>query len=121
MTLCVGDVHGDVLVQEEDELEDVAVESGRVEEVEALVVGNERVGAVLEQQVDDVVVAAFGGPEDGSGYGIAALCVDVGTGLDEEVAQGVVVVNRSPLCSREDGEVCLERQPGCGVYSHAEE
>ena len=97
MGLRVGNVDGDVLVQQQDELVDVAVEGGRVQQVEALVVGEERIGAVLEQQVDDVVVAAFGGPEDGRGDGIAAFGVEGRAGLDEEVAQGIVVVDGRPL------------------------
>jgi len=68
-----------------------------VEEVEALVVGEQRVGAMLEEKVDNVVIAAFRSPEDGRGNGIATLCVDGGAGLDEEVAEGVVVVDGSPL------------------------
>lgn len=60
--LRVGDVDGDVLVQQQDELVDVAVEGGRVQQVEALVVGEQRVRAVLEQQVDDVVIAALRSP-----------------------------------------------------------
>ena len=95
--LRVGDVDGNILVQEEHELVDVAVEGGRVEEVEALVVGEEGVGAVLEQQVHDVVVAAFGGPEDGRSDGIAAFGVERRAGLDEEVAERIVVVDGGPL------------------------
>jgi len=68
-----------------------------VQQVEALVVGEERVGAVLEEEIDDVVVASFGGPEYGRCDGISALCVDVCAALDEEVAEGVVVVNCGPL------------------------
>lgn len=62
MGLRVGDVDGYVLVQEKDQLVHIAVEGGRVQEVKALVVGDEGVGAVLEQQMDDVIVAAFRGP-----------------------------------------------------------
>lgn len=97
MRLRVGDVDGDVLVQQQDDLVDVAVERGRVQQVEALVVGEQRVGAMVEEQVDDVVVAALRGPEDGRRNGVAALCVDRGAGLDEEVAEGVVVVDGRPL------------------------
>jgi hypothetical protein len=68
-----------------------------VQEVEALVVGKERVGAMVEEEVDDVVVAALRGPEDGCRDGIATLCIDGCAGLDEEVAEGVVVVDSCPL------------------------
>lgn len=62
MGLRVGDVDGDVLVQQQDELVDIAIEGGRVQQVEALVVGEQRVRAMLEQQVDDVVIAALRSP-----------------------------------------------------------
>jgi hypothetical protein len=68
-----------------------------VQQVEALVVGEEGVGAVLEQQVHNVIVAALGRPQDRRGDGIAALCVDVCAAGDEEVAEGVVVVDGGPL------------------------
>lgn len=68
-----------------------------MQQIEALVVGEERVGAVVEQQVDDIVVASFGGPEDRRGYGIAAFCVEGSASLDEEVTESVVVVDSGPL------------------------
>jgi hypothetical protein len=68
-----------------------------VQQVEALVVGEQRVGAMVEQQVDNVIVAALRGPEDGCRDGIAALSIDGCAGLDEEVAERVVVVDGRPL------------------------
>ena len=100
MALRIGYVNGYVLVEKEDDLVDIAVEGRAVQEVEALVVGEERVGAVVEEEVDDVVVAALSSPQDGCRDSIAALCVDGCAGLDEEVAEGVVVVDGRPLCRR---------------------
>jgi hypothetical protein len=97
--LRVGDVDGYVLVQEKHNLVDIAIEGRRVQKVEALVVGEEGVGAVVEQQVDNVVVAALSSPEDGCCDGVAAFCINGRTGLDEEVAEGIVVVDCSPLSS----------------------
>jgi hypothetical protein len=54
------DVYRNALVQEEDDQEDVAVEGADVQRVVALVVGYERVGAVLQEEVDSVVVAPLG-------------------------------------------------------------
>lgn len=49
-------------MEKQDNLIDVAIEGRAVQEVEALVIGEERVGAVIEEEVDDVVVAALGRP-----------------------------------------------------------
>jgi len=84
-------------MQKHDDLEDIPVQSRAVQEVEALVVGKEWIGAVVEEEVDNVVVAALGRPQHRRCDSITALCVDGGTGLDEEVAEGIVVVNGRPL------------------------
>ena len=68
-----------------------------MQEIEALVVGEERIGAVVEEKIDDVVVAALCGPEHGCRDSIAALCVDGRAGLDEEMAERVVIVDSRPL------------------------
>lgn len=84
-------------MEQQGDLVDIAVERGRVQQVEALVVGEERVGAVVEEEVHDVVVAALCSPQDGCCDSVAALCVDGRAGLDEEVAEGIVVVDCGPL------------------------
>lgn len=53
---------------------------------------------MVEQQVDNVIVAALCSPQDGCCYSIAAFRIDWGAGLDQEVAEGVMVVDGSPLC-----------------------
>ena len=87
-------------MQEQYYLVHVPVEGGRVEQVEALVVGEERIGTMIEEQVDNVVVAALRSPENWCCDGVAAFCVDGGAGLDEEMAEGVVVVDCCPLFRR---------------------
>lgn len=62
MRLRIWNVDGYVLVEEKHDLVDIAVEGRRMEQVEALVVSEERVGAVVEQEVHDVVVAALRRP-----------------------------------------------------------
>ena len=62
VALRVGTVDGYVLVQEKQDKEDVAVKNGEVEDIVALSVGQERVRAVLQEQIDDVVVAALDCP-----------------------------------------------------------
>lgn len=68
-----------------------------MEEIEALVVGEERIGPVLQEHVYEVIVTFLRGPEDGSSDGIAAFCVHIGAALDEEVAERIVIVNGGPL------------------------
>ena len=97
MTLWIWNVHGYVLMQKHDNLEDIPVQSRAVQEVEALVVGEEWICAVVEEEVDNIVVAALSRPQDRRCDGITALCVDGRAGLDKEVAEGVVVVDGSPL------------------------
>ena len=97
MRLQVGDIDGYVLVEQQDQLVHIAVEGGRVQQVEALIVGEERIGPVVEEEVHDVVIAALSSPEDGRCNGISAFGVDGCAGLDEEVAEGVVVVDGCPL------------------------
>lgn len=97
VTLGVGNVNGYVLMQQQYDLIYVAVEGGTMEEVKALVVSEERVGAVVEQQVDNIVIAAFRSPKDRSCNGIAALCIDRSSSLDQKVAEGVVIIDSSPL------------------------
>lgn len=75
----------------------VSIEGGAVQEIETLVVGEEGIGAVLEEEVHDVVVAPFCGPEDWCCDCVAAFCVYGGARLEEEVAEGVVVVYCGPL------------------------
>lgn len=50
------------MVQQQDELEDVAVQGGAVQQVVALVIRDERVSAMLEEEVDDAQVAFLRGP-----------------------------------------------------------
>lgn len=97
MALRVRNIDGYVLVQQQDNLVDIAIESGAVEEVEALVVGEKGISAVVEQQIDDVVVAALCSPEYGCCNSVPPFGVDGCAGLDQKVAECVVVVDGSPL------------------------
>lgn len=57
-----------------------------MQEIEALVVGEKRVGAVLEEQIDDVVMASFRGPEDRCSDGVSTLRVYTRAVLYQEMA-----------------------------------
>lgn len=52
-----------------------------------------------KEKVDDVVVASLCCPHRWCGYGFAALCVHVGSGVEEEFAHGVLVIDCSPLAA----------------------
>lgn len=82
-----------------------------MEEVEALVVSEKWVCAVFEKEVHDVVVAAFGGPEDGRSNSVAAFGVEGCAGLDEEVAECIMVVNGCPL------HMCQQHAHARYIYS----
>jgi hypothetical protein len=97
MRLWVGNIDGYVLVEQQHDLVHISVEGRAVQEIEALVVGEERIGTVVEKQVHDVVVAALSSPQDGCCDGIAALGIDGCAGLNKEVAERVVVVDGGPL------------------------
>ena len=84
-------------MEEQDKLVDVAVEGSGVQEIEALIVGEQRVRAMLKQEVYDVIVASLSGPEDGCCDSVSSFSVDVCAALYQEMAQGVVVVDRGPL------------------------
>lgn len=57
MTLGIWDIDWYIrLVKKQDKLEDVPVEGGAMQEIVTLVIGNEGVGAVLQQQVDNVEI-----------------------------------------------------------------
>lgn len=56
-----------------------------MEEIEALIVGEERIGAMFEQKVDDVVMATFRGPQDRRCYRIPSLCVYICAILNQKV------------------------------------
>lgn len=68
-----------------------------MKKIKALVVSEERVGTILEKQIDDVVIAPFRSPEDRSSHRVSAFGVDIGPLLDEEMAKSVVVVDGGPL------------------------
>lgn len=58
-------------------MKDVPVESSGVEEIESLVVCEERIGAVLKEEVYDVVMAFLRSPENWCRNSISSLCVYV--------------------------------------------
>lgn len=57
-----------------------------MEKVEPLVIGEERVGAILEEKVHDVVITSFGGPKDWCCDSVAAFRVYICAILEEEMA-----------------------------------
>lgn len=70
-----------------------------MKEIEALIVGEERVGPVLEEEINDIVVALLRSPQDRCSNRVSSSCIYIGTILDEKMAKCVVVVDRGPLDS----------------------
>lgn len=62
-----------------------------------MVICEERIGAMLEEQVDNVVVAALCGPEHWRGISISAFSIDGCASADEKVAERVAVAYSGPL------------------------
>lgn len=52
---------------------------------------------MVKQQVYDVVIAAFRSPQDWCCAGFAAFRIDRCAGLDEEMAESIVIVDGRPL------------------------
>lgn len=97
MALGVRDIDGDFLVKEKDEKERVSVNGREVQDIVALRVREEGIGAVIEEEVDDVVVAALGSPHRRCSDRLAASGVDFGTRVEEEFAEFIAVVYCCPL------------------------
>jgi hypothetical protein len=70
-----------------------------VKEVEALIVGEERVGPALEEEINDVVMALLCSPQDRCSNRVSSFGIYIGAVLDEEMAKCVVVIDRGPLDS----------------------
>jgi len=97
MAEAVGNIDGDALVKKQDEEENVAIEGGDVESIVSLLVGDERVGAVVKEKIDDVVVTALSSPLEWCCDRVAAFPIHFGSMVDEELAHGILVVDGRPL------------------------
>ena len=84
-------------MENEDELEHIAVESREMKKAVALSISSERICAGLQKQVDNVIVAFMGGPDDGRSREWSSLGVDINALLDKIFAQRVVVIYRRQL------------------------
>ena len=66
--------------------EHIAVECSEVQDVVALAINQVRIGAMLQEEIDYVVMTPLGSPHGWSRNGFAADCVDVGASLDQKLA-----------------------------------
>jgi hypothetical protein len=60
-------------------------------------VGQKRIGAVLEEEVNYIIVTALSGPHGWCCYRITTFGVNVGTIVQQELAHGVLIIDRGPL------------------------
>lgn len=86
-------------MQEQGDQEDVAIEGRDMKGVVTLGIGDEGIGAMLEEQVDCVVMTALGSPLQRCCDGLATFSIDLCAMLDQKFAHGKLVVDRGPLCS----------------------
>lgn len=91
-----------------------------MEDVVPLDVGQEGIGPVLEQEVDDVVVTALRRPHRRRRDRLASLRVHIGAGVEQELAHGVLVVDSGPLekFQTESAELVLESRVASRVHKH---
>lgn len=98
MALGVGHIDVEIaLMQKQDELENISIQRGAMQEVVALVIGDQGIGTVGQKQRDNVQVAFLRGPENWSRERVPTSGVDRSPGLQEEVTEGIVAVDCSPL------------------------
>ena len=72
-------------MEEKREKEHVAVECSQVQDVVALAIYQVWIGAMLQEEIDNVVMTPLGSPHGWSRNGFAADCVDVGASLDKKL------------------------------------
>ncbi len=89
------------LLQQEEQGHHGAAVDDEVQRVEALRVLQQRVGALLEEQVHDEQVSAARRPLQRGGIELAAARVDLGALLDEVGAHGRMRVDRAPVQRRD--------------------
>ncbi|KAF6743274.1 hypothetical protein DFP72DRAFT_137954 [Ephemerocybe angulata] len=98
--LRVARVHADRLVQQIQQRHNATTMGDEVQGVVALAVGDGRVRAVRNEQVDDVEVAVARGPLHGRRDEVAPARVDVRALLEQVAACGDVGVDRRPVQRR---------------------
>ena len=76
---------------------DVAVKGGQMEHVVSLNVDEERIGAILQYQVDHLDMTSLNCPHCRSSNRLAPFGVDVRPAFNQIFTEGIVVIDRSPL------------------------
>lgn len=68
-----------------------------MQEIVALVILCQRIGPVRQQQLNNLEVTSFAGPEHGCSLSVSSFRIDIGSRLNEKMAQRMVAVDSSPL------------------------
>lgn len=95
--MSVWPIDGDILVEEEDQEEDVAVDSGKVKDIVTLSINDQGVRPVLEKQSNYIIVTSLCCPHGRCSDRVASLDINIGACSNQEFAKCVVVVDRCPL------------------------
>ena len=100
MALWIGNIDRYVLVEEKHKEEGVAIDGCKVENVIARSVQNEGISASLQEKVDDIVMTSLRSPHRWCSMRLSSSCIDIGAGLDEELACRILIVDCRPLSQR---------------------
>lgn len=97
MSILIQRINRYIFVQEQNNLQNMALLRGEVESSVTIIVLQIGVCAVLEEERNNVVMVVMDGPHERRRVGIPAGGVDVGAVGEEELAGTVAVVDCGPL------------------------
>ena len=86
-------------MEEENEEENVSVDSGKMEYIIALYISDQRIGSILQKQIDNIVMTSLRSPHGWWGDRISSLDVDISARFNQVFAERIVIVDCCPLIS----------------------
>lgn len=97
MPLKIRPIYGDILVKEENQEKDVAIKGSKMKNVVALHISDKWIRSVLQEQINNVVMASLDSPHDGCRNRVAPFDIDIGAFFNQKLAECIMVVDRCPL------------------------
>ena len=92
-------VNWDILEKEKNQKEDIAVDGGKMKNIVALRISDQRIGSILQKQINNIIMAFLRRPHCRRSDRIASLDIDVGARFNQELAESKMVIDRCPLNS----------------------